>query len=347
MQISVLQFIRGQLATVPPVTTQDLTGKTVVVVGANIGIGYEATKHFANMNPGRLVLACRNPARGEEAVERISRETECKTAELRLVDLTTFASVNAFVEKFNAEVDRLDILVLNAAIMAQADYPTTKDGWEMSFQTNHLSPSLLAILLLPKMIETAKKHETTPRLVVVSSDTHYLAQFQQKMLESPHPLRVFSSTDYFNPAEMTVMSNLTRYLDTKLLNVFFTRALASRTSSSSPVIINTVNPGLCYSNLRQYNSIISQITNYLIEKALARTTEEGSRQLVWAALGSEGADERALHGAFITDMRVQEAADSVVGVGGKELEDKLWVDLVEELEQVNPQVRVIAQQYLS
>ena len=64
-----LDMICDQRMPAPPVTRADLTGKTVVVVGANTGLGYEATKHFASMNPERLILACRSQQRGTAAVE--------------------------------------------------------------------------------------------------------------------------------------------------------------------------------------------------------------------------------------------------------------------------------------
>jgi NAD(P)-dependent dehydrogenase (short-subunit alcohol dehydrogenase family) len=53
-----------------PVVNADLTGRTVVVLGANTGIGYETAKHFATMNPAKLVLACRDPIRGQDALNR-------------------------------------------------------------------------------------------------------------------------------------------------------------------------------------------------------------------------------------------------------------------------------------
>ncbi len=65
-------FLRDQLSTVPPVARADLTGKTVVVVGANTGLGFEAVKHFARMNAGRLILACRSRGKGEAAIQRES-----------------------------------------------------------------------------------------------------------------------------------------------------------------------------------------------------------------------------------------------------------------------------------
>ena len=68
MQLSVFQFLREQLSIVPSVEHEDLSGKTVVVIGANIGLGFEAAKHFARMNPDRVILGCRSKERGEAAV---------------------------------------------------------------------------------------------------------------------------------------------------------------------------------------------------------------------------------------------------------------------------------------
>jgi hypothetical protein len=69
MRFSLWSFIVDQRSRQPPVLKVDLTGKTVVVVGANTGLGFEATKHFATMNPGRLILACRSQSKGQVAVD--------------------------------------------------------------------------------------------------------------------------------------------------------------------------------------------------------------------------------------------------------------------------------------
>jgi len=65
-----LGIVCDQFATIPTVANADLTGKTVIVVGANTGLGFEASKHFATMNPERLILACRSSERGGAAVQR-------------------------------------------------------------------------------------------------------------------------------------------------------------------------------------------------------------------------------------------------------------------------------------
>jgi retinol dehydrogenase 12 len=67
MQLSFFQFLREQLKAVPSVEHEELSGKTVVVIGANIGLGFEAAKHFARMNPDRIILGCRSKERGEAA----------------------------------------------------------------------------------------------------------------------------------------------------------------------------------------------------------------------------------------------------------------------------------------
>jgi retinol dehydrogenase-12 len=69
MQPTILDFIKDQFWTVEPVVRADLTGKTIVIIGANVGLGFEAAKHFASMNPKRLVLGCRNQEKGQAAVQ--------------------------------------------------------------------------------------------------------------------------------------------------------------------------------------------------------------------------------------------------------------------------------------
>lgn len=68
MKKTFLRFVVEQWSTVPPVESADLTGKTVVVVGANTGIGFEAATHFSRMNPAKLILACRSESKGVSAV---------------------------------------------------------------------------------------------------------------------------------------------------------------------------------------------------------------------------------------------------------------------------------------
>jgi NAD(P)-dependent dehydrogenase (short-subunit alcohol dehydrogenase family) len=69
MKLSQEEWKAGQRLPVPPLCRADLTGKTVIVIGANTGIGFEAAKHFASMNPRKLVLGCRSEKKGHDAVQ--------------------------------------------------------------------------------------------------------------------------------------------------------------------------------------------------------------------------------------------------------------------------------------
>ncbi|KAJ7663868.1 hypothetical protein DFH06DRAFT_1188700 [Mycena polygramma] len=340
MRSGVWNFIVEQWRTQKPVVKVDLTGKTVIVLGANTGLGFEATKHFATMNPARLILACRSQSKGQAAVEKLKAETGYSKAELWLVDLADFESVKQFADKFERDGGRLDILVENAAV-ATDKYEATKDGWESSLQINCLSTPLVALLLLPALIKTTNEHSTLPRLVVVSSEVHYWVDIEKRVCENPDIIKTLGSSEY---CTTKIMAN--RYMLTKLLNVFFTRALNARLPPSTPLIVNTVNPGYCYSELRRGFTGVMAVFDYLMERALAFTTEVGSRRLVWAAVGQQDQPD-TLRGAYISHAEVMEVSDFVLDAQGQKLQDHLWDELVTILAKVDPRVKANVDEYLA
>ncbi|KAJ7614673.1 hypothetical protein DFH06DRAFT_1484206 [Mycena polygramma] len=145
-------FLKNQFTKQPPVAKADLTGKTVI------------------MNPGRLILACRNQAKGQAALTKLASITGYSKGELWIIDLADFESVKQFADKFERDGGRLDILVENAGI-ALDKYEPTKDGWEASLQVNDLSTPLLGILLLPAMIKTAQQYSTPQARRCLERDT--------------------------------------------------------------------------------------------------------------------------------------------------------------------------------
>ncbi|KAJ7487029.1 hypothetical protein FB451DRAFT_1337529 [Mycena latifolia] len=310
MRPSTLKGVIAQLSKQPPVVSADLTGKTVCVLGANTGIGFQACKHFASMNPAKIILACRSAPRGQVAVDRLKEETGYSKAELRIVDLADFVSVKRFANQFQQNGGRLDILIANAA-METRKYTTTNDAWETTLQVNHLGTSLTVLLLLPTMFKTAKEYTTLPRIVVVSSGLHYWVTIDKEARARPDEiLRTLSSAEYCTPQRMRA-----QYSITKLLNIFFMRALNAHLGPSSPIIVNAVTPGFTVSELRRDISCVTAIVLSLLERMLAYPTEEGSRRLVWAAVGLPAA-AGTLRGEYINCCEVQEASDFVVGQEG-------------------------------
>jgi len=131
----------------------DQTGRTVVVTGANSGIGFAASRRLAAAG-AHVVLACRSSDRGREAAARIEGSTE-----VRELDTASLASVRAFA----AGLDRpIDVLINNAGIMA-VDEARSVDGFELQLATNFLGAFALTGLLLDRL---------TDRIVMLSSQAH-------------------------------------------------------------------------------------------------------------------------------------------------------------------------------
>ncbi|KAJ7466914.1 hypothetical protein FB451DRAFT_1259505 [Mycena latifolia] len=340
MKLTVWEFLKGQFAKLPPVAKADLTGKTVIVLGANTGLGFEAAKHFARMGAGRLILACRSQSKGQAALEKLKAETGSQGAELWLVDLADFASVKSFADKFEQDGGRLDILVENAGV-SSSTYTPTKDGYETALQVNCLSTPLVAFLLLPHMMRTARTYNTVPRLVVVASEVHYWSTIPKSVSEGGDILATFGSAAYCTPSEMR-----TRYLLTKLLNVLFVRALNARLEPGAPLIISAINPGFCVSELGRDEARILVFISNIMRSLLAFTTEEGSRQLVWAAVGRPENPEE-LRGGYTNQCKVVEPSDFVISPEGQKAQDRIWDELVATLGKVDPRVLQTVEKYLS
>ena len=109
-----------------------------------------------------------------------------------------------------------------------------------------------------------------------------------------------------------------------MLNVFFARGLSERLLGK-PVIVNAVNPGLCYSALRRHITGLRAWSIWVLEIFLARTSEQGSRELIWACIGGKDNIDQ-LRGAYISSMEVREPSDFVIGEEGKRAQTKLWVN---------------------
>ena len=116
-----------------------------------------------------------------------------------------------------------------------------------------------------------------------------------------------------------------------MFNVFFVRALTERLQSTAPLSAIAVNPGFCYSQLRRsFHEQTFSLTNIrvtILERLLARTPEQGSRQLVFAAVGGRD-DEENMKGAYINRGRAVEVSDFVLSDEGHRMQDVIWVGVV-------------------
>ena len=179
---SVLYFLYCQLFVTPrlPPSTS-FAGQTVIVTGSNVGLGKDAARQIASLGAAKVIIAVRSVKKGESAAEEIQKTlpASSKTVfEVWPLDLSSSASIKEFAARANDELERLDVLLENAGIA------TGKleliEGHESTIQVNVVGTFLLALLLLPKLRETAEKFEVLPHRAIVSSEVAHWAKFDER-----------------------------------------------------------------------------------------------------------------------------------------------------------------------
>ena len=253
----------------PPWTTADIpdqTGRTVIVTGANSGLGKAAARALAAAGAS-VVLACRNVDKGAAAAAEMSGDVE-----VRALDLADLASVRRFAEG----VDAADVLVNNAGIMA-VPLGRTKDGFELQFGTNHLGHFALTGLLLPRL---------TDRVVTVSSFVHRAGRIS---LDDPN-------------WERRRYSRWTAYGQSKLANLLFTYELQRRLErAGSPVRAMAAHPGYAATELQGHTESILDTVMAVGNRLLAQSAAMGALGTLYAATAPD-----AVGGAFYGPSRLFE-----------------------------------------
>ncbi|KAL0571121.1 hypothetical protein V5O48_010840, partial [Marasmius crinis-equi] len=312
----------------PAVQGVSLTDQVVVVTGANTGLGYEAAKHFA------LILVCRSEMKGLDAVNQLKAETGFQNVDLWVSDLTSFESVTSVKDKIDA-LERLDILVENAGV-AMDEYVVTKDDWEIMLHVNLLSTALRIILHVPKLTQTAKKYpETVPRIVYVSSGSHYRETISSEAINAANTLKFINAEVNF-PGEK-------RYPESKILGQTFMRALQTHLPT---VTCCSVGPGFCESRLDRHvkGERAEEIRN--MKANLAYTSEEGGRQLLYAAIGERDKEDQ-VRGAWLAYSEILECSDFILGEEGQKLQGKVWKEVLEVVGSVDGKAENVIEEYLA
>lgn len=166
-------------------TKETCSGGTFIVTGANVGLGYEAAKHLVALGSAKVILTVRNLSAGETAKAEIEAATGTTgIAEVWQLDLAKYDSVKAFAKRAVAELDRIDAVIENAGVAGGER--AMAEGHLLQITVNVVSTLLLAVLLLPKLSESARRFGILPHLTIVTSNSGFgLGEDWQKIKDDP------------------------------------------------------------------------------------------------------------------------------------------------------------------
>jgi NAD(P)-dependent dehydrogenase (short-subunit alcohol dehydrogenase family) len=206
----------------------DQTGKTIVVTGANTGLGFEVAKTLASKG-ARVLLGCRSQSKAQAAKNNILATFPKADVVIVELDLGCLASIQKAAEQINQE-PRLDVLINNAGIMVPPlEY--TQDGFESQFGVNHLGPFALTALLLDKIRATANA-----RIVSTASVAHRSGKINFNDINAKKSY-----------------SAIKRYSQSKIANLYFGYELQRRLSALGDDTISVVaHPGVADTELSRY-----------------------------------------------------------------------------------------------
>ena len=256
----------------------DQAGRTILVTGANSGLGLATAEALAGAG-AQVLMACRNAEKAARALELVAAHashTGAPTPVAVSLDLADLASVKACAAEVAGAVDHIDVLVNNAGVMA-LPLRRTADGFEMQFGTNHLGHFALTGHLLPTLLRAE-----APRVVNVSSNAH---KFGKIRWDDPN-------------WERGRYSKWQAYGQTKLANLLFSSELQRRAiAAATKLLVASAHPGYTATELSSVgpsmsgNKVMGMATS-LFERAVGQKVSMGALpQLYAATMPDVGLDE--------------------------------------------------------
>ncbi|XP_021940126.1 retinol dehydrogenase 11-like isoform X2 [Zootermopsis nevadensis] len=270
-----------------------IIGKTVIITGANSGIGKETAVALA-FRGGKVILACRDVEKGQIVCDEIIKRTENTKVEVQHLDLSSPASIRKFANNIINTEPRVDILINNAGATGLGN-KKTEDNLQIGMQVNHFGPFLLTCLLVGKMKKSAPS-----RIIMVSSLLHHCAKFDIDNLNCEKK---------FNESQV--------YFCSKLANMMIANELAKKLKGTG-VTVNCVHPGLVYTRTWNYLPGLLQPIFKFILKMFFKSEREAAQTSIFLAVDKDLDD---VTGQFFCDCQVVTPSHKALNEG---LAKKVW-----------------------
>jgi NAD(P)-dependent dehydrogenase (short-subunit alcohol dehydrogenase family) len=235
-----------------------LEGRTVLVTGANSGIGRATAEGLAELGAS-VVLGCRNEEEGQKARVEIKEKTGNDQLDLLIFDLSDLQSVSRAAESFKKRYNKLDVLINNAGFMGYPDRRLSKDGNEIVLATNYLGHFALTLELLDYLMSSADG-----RIINLSSYTHRIGRINWGDFQYENGYKAINA-----------------YAKSKLMMVLFTKYLADRLALSN-LTVNAVDPGTVYTSIDKSYTKGFQLM-YKIGRPFMRNTKKGAVSSIFLA----------------------------------------------------------------
>lgn len=259
-----------------------MSGKTVIVTGANSGIGRAASMGLAKLGAD-LVMVCRNREKGESARAEIARASGNSSVELVACDLSIMSNIRRLASDFEGSHSRLNVLVNNAGSVFQG-YAETPDSFERTMAINYFSPFLLTNLLLPLL-----KASAPSRVVNVASGSHFRGRI---------------GLDNVNGKGSAGGFGLEAYGRSKLALVLFTYEL-SRRLAGTDVTANCLHPGAVRTNIWGHSGFVSPLVK--LASLFMRSPEKGAETVVYLASSPE---VDGVTGKYFFDLKPRRSSEA-------------------------------------
>jgi len=237
-------------------------GKTILITGANSGIGLEATKVLSRKG-AHVIMAVRNLKKGKLALESIKKELPNAKLDLMYIDLSDLNSIRTFSDEFHAKYSQLHTLINNAGVMNPPKREVTKQNFEIQFGTNHLGHFLLTGLLLDIL-----KNTSNSRISIQSSIVH--------KTESMKPDIHFDDLNFEKSYNRDQA-----YAQSKLANLLFAYELDRRLKVNNiNTLVSAAHPGYTKTNLQVNSGFMMSV---ILNNLLAQNVKIGALPILRAA----------------------------------------------------------------
>ncbi len=273
--------------------TSQMQGKVCLVTGSSSGIGLVTARKLAFMG-ARVVMLCRNRARGEAVQAQIKEVSGNPQVDLIVADLSELSQVRHAAHEFQQNYTRLHVLINNAGGM-NSERKVTSDGLEATFVTNYLAPFLLTQLLLDVL-----KTSAPARIINVSAPAHKIGKIDFTDLQSEHRYNALKA-----------------YTQAKLAQIYFTYELAERLRGTG-VTVNALDPGHVVSNFNNSTRGLMHVIAEVIYFFDGRSPEKGAQTILY--LATDPAVE-SISGKYFLDCKPISSSSRSYDVGVRQ---RLW-----------------------